>query len=120
MNFHCFHPTVEFNWHAPAGKSTGTKAAPSASGRVVAVGQLDNPVSEKETQHARDEFRDTKHEIAQRGGGGGIAVLIRLQEVFKKAVEATQKVIQAVKDDEKADASDDDAKKFGCFHIVTR
>src|ERR1035438_582569 len=120
MNFHCFHATVEFNWHPPTGKSTGTTSAARVSGLVVAVGQLDNPVGEEETQHARDEFRDAKYKIAQRGGGGGITVLAGLQQVFKKAVETTQKVIQAVKDDEEADGSDNDAKKFGCFHIVTR
>jgi hypothetical protein len=61
-------------------------------------------------------LRDAKHKIGQ--GGGGIAVLAGLQEVFKKVVEAAQKVIQAVKDDEKSDGSDDDTKEIGWFHAV--
>jgi hypothetical protein len=40
------------------------------------------------------------------------------QKVFKEVVEAAQKIIQAVKDDEKADGSDDNAKKIGWFHAA--
>src|SRR5208282_221726 len=90
----------------------------TASSRGVAVGQLDNPVGEEEAQNANDEFRDAKHEIAQGGGGAGIAFLAAGQKIFKKVVEAAQKVIQGVKDDEKTDGSDDDAKEVGWFHIA--
>ena len=103
----------------PPGKSPAICARQAASRRGIAVGQFHNPVGEEETQHAHDEFRDAKNKIGQGGGGTGITLLATGQEVFKKAVEAAPNVIQAVKNAEKSDGSNDDTKETGWFHAAT-
>jgi hypothetical protein len=86
----------------------------------ISIGQFDNPVGEEEAQRAGDKFRNAEYKIAQGGNGTGVAVLTSCQEVFKKIVEAAQKIIEAVKNDEKSNGPDDDAKEFGWFHVIAK